>query len=669
TNLVRSGSAGVVPALTLEDGARVVPAWRFGQQLCMVVEPGAALAPEVTLTGRTLTGRIDPRWADRVTRVLASAAGGAGDAPVTDGSWTVVLPEVAPPSPGTQVSWRLRAHDRRGEPVDLLPAPGTIDTTGTGPMVIETDRTGRLRVAEWRLGAAADQVTVSTGGVLEVRGRVFGPAAANVRLLSRHKSTQVSGDEVSVRGGRFTASLELRHQRYRFGRWPLPTGNHEVQLEVDAGHGAGRVEVPLLVSATLSSQLPIPVHSDELEGRVARGPKGGVRLTLQRPLGEARTRYQENLLRRRGPSTSSLVRGVLMRSYFGEWATDNGLSIQKELQRRGSDLPVYWAVQDYSVPVPRGATPVIVNSEEWYRLVFNVEYYVDNMFQPDYHVKSGGQVLVETFHGYPFKQMGHPHWRNLQLSQARVDSYDRRTRDWDYLVSPARYATPLLTRDFGYRGEVLEIGYPRNDVLLSPDADRIRAATRASLGIGDGQIAVLYAPTFRDHLANRGEVAPMPDLLELAHTIQALGEDYCILVRGHAFNARSGSRIKDIPGCIEVTDYPEVSDLYLAADVAVVDYSSLRFDFGVTSKPMVFHVPDLERYKDGRGWLFDFEPTAPGPLCRTTDETVESLLHLDRVRDEYAAAYEAFRQDFLDLEDGRAGERLVDAIFVPRGDA
>ncbi|MGH3413544.1 MAG: glycosyltransferase family 2 protein, partial [Marmoricola sp.] len=42
TNLVRSGSAGVVPALTLEDGARVVPAWRFGQQLCMVVEPGAA---------------------------------------------------------------------------------------------------------------------------------------------------------------------------------------------------------------------------------------------------------------------------------------------------------------------------------------------------------------------------------------------------------------------------------------------------------------------------------------------------------------------------------------------------------------------------------------------------------------------------------------------------
>ena len=32
------------------------------------------------------------------------------------------------------------------------------------------------------------------------------------------------------------------------------------------------------------------------------------------------------------------------------------------------------------------------------------------------------------------------------------------------------------------------------------------------------------------------------------------------------------------PG-VDVTDYPEISDLYLASDVAVVDYSSLRFDF------------------------------------------------------------------------------------------
>jgi CDP-glycerol glycerophosphotransferase len=285
-----------------------------------------------------------------------------------------------------------------------------------------------------------------------------------------------------------------------------------------------------------------------------------------------------------------------MRSYFGEQATDNGISIQKELQRRGSDLPVYWAVQDKSIPVPEGGIPVVVNSPEWYDLVFTVKYYIDNMYQPEYHRKAEGQVLVQTFHGYPFKQMGHPHWENLQFSREKIETYDRRARDWDYLVSPARYATPLLRRDFNYPGEVLEIGYPRNDVLQSDEAPEIRRRTRESLGIGEGQTAVLYAPTFRDYLAADDSRAVMADFFDFAEAHRALGDDFVILVRGHAFNARSSARVGTLPGCVEVTDYPEVSDLYLAADAAIVDYSSLRFDFGVTGKPMIFHVPDLQRY-------------------------------------------------------------------------
>ena len=65
-------------------------------------------------------------------------------------------------------------------------------------------------------------------------------------------------------------------------------------------------------------------------------------------------------------------------------------------------------------------------------------YYLDNMYQPTYHRKPEGQVIVETFHGYPFKQMGHPHWEQLRFSSARIDSYDARAAEWDYLVSPAR---------------------------------------------------------------------------------------------------------------------------------------------------------------------------------------------------------------------------------------
>ena len=46
---------------------------------------------------------------------------------------------------------------------------------------------------------------------------------------------------------------------------------------------------------------------------------------------------------------------------------------------------------------------------------------------------------------------------------------------------------------------------------------------------------------------------------------------------------------------IDVTTYPEINDLILASDAAVLDYSSLRFDFALTGRPMLFLVPDLAR--------------------------------------------------------------------------
>ncbi len=667
TRLMRSGSAGVIPAATLGDGSRIIPVWQFARELKLRVDRTAVAASGVSLRGEVLQGSLDA--AASVTRIALVGGDGPSVDAVRDGaSWRIALPAASPARPGEPVTWSLRAWTREGAPVDVVPLDGALDGPDHGPLVLETDRTGTIQVSRWTLGAFVDEVTVTKKGVLEASGRVIGPSGAEAALITHNKRARTKGQLVPVVDGRFRASVELRQELHRFGRWPLPIGEHDVRLAVAVG-SAKPVEVPLLVSPAVSARLPLKVDSDELEGRVVRGPESGVRITLQRPVGAARGRYQEHRLRRSGPTTTGLVRGVLMRSYFGEQVTDNGLSVQKALRARGSDLPVYWAVQDYSLPVPEGSIPVVVNSTEWFRLVFGIQYYIDNMFQPEYHQKAEGQVLVETFHGYPFKQMGLPHWRNLRLSQARIDSYARRTADWDYLVSPARYATPLLTQDFGYDGQVLEIGYPRNDVLKSAEADDIRAAVRASLGIPDGATAVLYAPTFRDYLAAGDHVSVMPDLFDLEVASRKLGEGYVILVRGHAFNARAQRRINEIPGCIEVTDYPEVSDLYLASDAAVVDYSSLRFDFGVTGKPMVFHVPDLQRYQDTRGWLFDFEPSAPGPLVETTEQAVDRLLHLDQVRTEYAAAYERFSQDYLDLEDGHAGDRLVDAIFVPRGDA
>ncbi len=70
----------------------------------------------------------------------------------------------------------------------------------------------------------------------------------------------------------------------------------------------------------------------------------------------------------------------------------------------------------------------------------------------------------------------------------------------------------------------------------------------------------------------------------------------------------------------------------------MTDYSSLMFDYASTGRPMLFFTYDLEHYRDElRGFYFDFEHEAPGPLLGTSDEVIEALRSIDDVGRAYAA--------------------------------
>ena len=274
--------------------------------------------------------------------------------------------------------------------------------------------------------------------------------------------------------------------------------------------------------------------------------------------------------------------------------------------------------------------------------------------------KAPGTTYLQTWHGTPLKRI---HYDVLLVPPGRLDYLDRDIARWDVLLSPNPVSTPRMRKAFGFDGAVWETGYPRNDLLLSPDAPAARTAVRAELGLDEDETVVLYAPTWRDDEGYGEIVEDVPlrvHLGALVERLEASGRRHRLLVRLHNFmTARSHAEVA--PGVLDVSFYRDVRELYLAADVLVTDYSSVMFDFALTGKPMVFLADDLDRFRDEiRGFYFDLLPEAPGPVVTSEDDLVEALLHPDAAR--YADRYAAFRSTYGGLEDGHATDRVLDRL-------
>ena len=309
-----------------------------------------------------------------------------------------------------------------------------------------------------------------------------------------------------------------------------------------------------------------------------------------------------------------------------------------------------WVVKpDAVASLPAGVEHVVAGTPEYYATMARARYLVNNVNFPNDIVKRDGSTHVMTHHGTPLKKMGMDQ-RDAPVSGARLDfqALLRRCSRWDYSVSSNEFSTLVWEHAYPLRFESLEVGYPRNDVLANASGGDV-AEARARLGIEPEQTVVLYAPTHREY-----ESAFTPTL-DVAKVAGALGPDHVVLSRAHYFYAE-GAQLGEVR---DVSAYPSVEELMLAADVLVTDYSSIMFDYGVLDRPIVIHAPDWEIYSTLRGTYFDLMEQPPGPVTRTDAEVVEAL----RSGDPAADARAAFRARFCALDDGGAAERVVRRVW------
>ena len=530
---------------------------------------------------------------------------------------------LAPPETGQH----LEARGQRGL-LQVAPAPSGI------------------RGSEARPGGEIDVVLLcarlDTDATLELSGTVA-PAPDGLDIVLCGRAAEARAMTVPAflaPGGGWSASIDLADPDVELATYPLSWSTvsqdepgNRIKGACLAGEGIDgpATEVPIAAAPTSSAAEPDSDVTGADAGRPARRARiltrtdGSVAVAVIPPLtpGERSRRGHRLLIEREaGP----LRPGVFLESFGGRSAGDNPAAICEDLAAHGVGAPLWWSVVDGTVRVPAGARPVVVGSPQWVEALRTSRVIVTNDHLPSWFSKREGQYLLQTWHGTPIKKLLHDAPRAVTLRYRRL--MDRQVPQWDLLLAQSPQAGRRLQQALGYRGPVRVGEYPRNVRLLG--GAEVRRRVRHELGIAPGQPVILYAPTWRESLRPSTDAAgcaaahgPGPvgalDGPRLAELLDAV-----VLMRSHHMN-RAGC----VPGMIDVSGYPSVEELMLAADILVSDYSSIFFDFALTGKPAVVYAPDLASYRDVERGLYGDWPLGSGlPVAADHDEIASHLQRL-----------------------------------------
>ncbi len=288
-------------------------------------------------------------------------------------------------------------------------------------------------------------------------------------------------------------------------------------------------------------------------------------------------------------------------------------------------------------------------TEEYYRCYAEAGYWVTNYTLGPGIYKRPEQIYVQTWHGTPLKKIGCDVPR-LGVSRAErrrtLKKYETEGTQINYMPSPSPFYTETVKKAFRLKeqGEMLELGYPRNDALFTTGEEEI-ARIRRELQIPEDKKVILYAPTWREknHVAGEGYTCELG--VDFEKLQEKLSDQAVILFRTHYFISSAFDFSKYGGFLRDVSNYDEINDLYLIADLLITDYSSVFFDYANLERPILFYMYDYEDYKEEmQDFYFDVS-MLPGPMITKEQDISEEILTLlreFRVDDRYRCFNETF---------------------------
>lgn len=361
---------------------------------------------------------------------------------------------------------------------------------------------------------------------------------------------------------------------------------------------------------------------------------------------------------------------IVFESFLGKQFSDNPRALYEYMKRQyGEEYDLVWSVDRRYVDVFEENNIKYLKrfSLKWLLTLNRAGLWISNSRMPLWIPKPRKTKYLQTWHGTPLKRLALD-MDAVLMPGTDTESYKKNftteSSKWDYLISPNPYSTEIFRRAFNFNKTMLETGYPRNDILVNSNNEEYINKLKIDMGIRRDKKIILYAPTWRDNEYYQRGKYKFDIKLDLEQMRESLSDDYVILLRMHYLIAENIDTSKYEGFVIDMSKYEDIRDLYLISDILLTDYSSVFFDYAILNRPVLFFTYDLESYRDNlRGFYFDFEQEAPGPLLFDTAEIIEQVHLIENGEFEFSERLAEFRKVYCSLEDGTASERVMNRVL------
>lgn len=333
------------------------------------------------------------------------------------------------------------------------------------------------------------------------------------------------------------------------------------------------------------------------------------------------TKYRMKRLHKKGVRNK-----VVFNSFSGSQYSDNPRAISEAVHEIDKTIELVWLLKKEAMmnpDIPSYVRVVEYTDDNIVNELANAKVWIDNSFIFAYACnklfKGKNQLYIQTWHGdRGFKKCGYE-WNGFTSDTRGVEN-----GFCDMLLIGSEFERGFFERAYRYKGEYLFSGSPRDDCLVNRDTSR-EALIRSRLGIDSDTNILLYAPTYRDDGNNEGIHKFIESFEKILKACEKYKEGKWIcFYRGHHLET-NGIDINNNENFMNVSSYPDMSDLLCVSQVLVTDYSSSAGDFIVKGEPVILFQPDRDNFTGtDRQLLFDVD-ASPFLIAKSVTELVSIL--------------------------------------------